>query len=374
MKFLFPPAHPGLEKIQVYQPGKPIEELERELGIRHALKLASNENPFGPSPKAVAAAGKALAKLHRYPDASCFYLKKALSAKFRLSEDRIAVGNGSDELIVMAIRAFVAQDEEVLTARPTFLIYRIAAQVHGSKVVEIPQKNFRYDLKAMAKAVTPRTKMIFIANPDNPTGTYVRSAEFKAFLKDIPTRCLVFMDEAYYEYAAAEKDYPRTLDMLNRPNLIVSRTFSKAYGLCGLRVGYSFAHPDVTAGMNKVREPFNINSPAQAAARAALEDKAFLNRVISQTCRERRLLDAQLRKRGLHTVPSAANFILIHVGPAAHSLYEGLLRRGVIVRHMKSWGLEEFIRVTVGRSGDNRVFLKALDAVLKTSAPSGAKL
>lgn len=371
MKALFPPAHPGLEKIQVYQPGKPIEEVERELGIRHALKLASNENPFGPSPKALAAARKELEKTHRYPDASCFYLKRALAAKFRLSEDRIAVGNGSDELIVMAIRAFVAQDEEVLTATPTFLIYKIAAQVHGAKVIEIPQKNHRYDLKSMARAVTSKTKMIFIANPDNPTGTYARRAELQAFLKDVPVRCLVFLDEAYYEYAASEKDYPNTLNWLDRPNLIVSRTFSKAYGLCGFRVGYSFAHPDVTAGMNKVREPFNINSPAQAAARAALGDKAFLTKVVTRTCAERRRLDGELRKRGIRTVPSAANFILMHIGPAAPDLYQGLLRRGVIVRHMKSWGLEEYIRVTVGRPQDNRTFLKALDAAqAKPSAGS----
>lgn len=369
MKALFPPAHAGLEKIQSYQPGKPIEEVERELGIRRVLKLASNENPFGPSPKALAAARKELEKVHRYPDASCFYLKRALTAKFRVSEDRIAVGNGSDELIVMAIRAFVAQDEEVLTAKPTFLIYKIAAQVHGAKVTEVPQRNHRYDLKAMARAVTSKTKIIFIANPDNPTGTYARSSELRAFLKDVPVRCLVFLDEAYYEYAAREKNYPQTLNWLDRPNLIVSRTFSKAYGLCGFRVGYSFAHPDVTAGLNKVREPFNVNSPAQAAARAALDDRAFLKKVVAQTCSERRRLDSELRRRGIRTVPSAANFILMHVGPAASALYEGLLRGGVIVRHLKSWGLEDFIRVTVGRPQDNRVFLKTLDAVRSRQFP-----
>jgi histidinol-phosphate aminotransferase len=364
MKALFPPAHAGLDRVQSYKPGKPVEELERELGIRHALKLASNENPFGPSPKAVAAARQALAKTHRYPDASCFYLKRALASKFKVSEDRLAIGNGSDELIVMAIRAFVAQDEEVLTATPTFLIYKIAAQVHGAKVVEVPMKDFRYDLKAMAKAITPKTKLIFIANPDNPTGSYASRSDLEAFLKAVPSRCLVFMDEAYYEYAAREKNYPNTLNWLDRPNLIISRTFSKAYGLCGFRVGYSFAHPDVTAGMNKVREPFNINGPAQAAAQAALGDTAFLKKVVAQTCAERRRLDAELRKRGFQTVPSATNFILFHAGPKAQALYDGLLRRGVIVRHMKSWGLEAYIRVTVGRPQDNRVFLKALDAAL----------
>lgn len=364
MKVLFPPAHPGLDRVKVYQPGKPVEELERELGIRHALKLASNENPYGPSPKAIAAARRALDKVHRYPDANSFYLKRALSAKFRISEDRIALGNGSDELIVMAIRAFVARDEEVLTATPTFLIYKIAAQVNGSKVVEVPMKDFRYDLSGMLKAVTPKTKMIFIANPDNPTGSYATRRELEAFLKKVPARCLVFLDEAYYEYAAKNKDYPNTLNWLDRPNLIVSRTFSKAYGLCGFRVGYSFAHPDVTAGMNKVREPFNINGPAQAAAQAALGDTVFLNKVVSQTNSERRRLDAELRKRGFRTAPSATNFILFHAGSAAPALYDGLLRRGVIVRHMKSWGLPEYIRVTVGRPQDNRVFLKALDAAL----------
>lgn len=364
MKALFAPAHPGLDRVKAYQPGKPVEELERELGIRHALKLASNENPYGPSPKAIAAAREVLGKAHRYPDANSFYLKRALAAKFRLSEDRIALGNGSDELIVMAIRAFVARDEEVLTATPTFLIYKIAAQVHGSRVIEVPMKDFCYDLKAMARAITPRTKLIFIANPDNPTGSYAGRKELEAFLQKVPSRCLVFMDEAYHEYAALEKDYPDTLAWLDRPNLIVSRTFSKAYGLCGFRVGYSFAHPEVTAGMNKVREPFNINGPAQAAALAALGDRAFLKKVVLRNRSERGVVDAALRRRGFTPLPSATNFILFHAGARAAAIYEGLLKRGVIVRHMRSWGLEEHIRVTIGRPQDNRVFLKALDAAL----------
>jgi histidinol-phosphate aminotransferase len=364
MKVLFAPAHKGLDLVQPYQPGKPIEELEREFGIRHALKLASNENPYGPSPKALVAARASLRKIHRYPDASSFYLKKAIAAKFRVSEDRIAIGNGSDELIVMAIRAFVSAGDEVMTATPTFLIYKIATQVHGAQIVQVPQKDFRYDLKAMLRAITPKTKMIFIANPDNPTGSYVTDTELKDFLKKVPSRCLVFMDEAYYEYASHEKNYPQTLGLLSQPNLIISRTFSKAYGLCGLRVGYSFAHPQVTAGMNKVREPFNINGPAQAAALAALTDNAFLKKVVSQTCAERARVDEGLCKRGFKTVPSASNFILFHAGAKAHAIYEGLLRRGVIVRHMKSWGLEEYIRVTIGRPQDNRVFLKAIDAII----------
>jgi histidinol-phosphate aminotransferase len=362
---MFPFSHPGLENVQVYKPGKPVEELERELGIRHALKLASNENPYGPSPKALAAAKSALKNAHRYPDGSCFYLKRALAERFGVAEDGIVVGNGSDELIVMAIRAFVGSGEEVLTATPTFLIYRIATLVQGAKIVEVPQKDFKYDLKAMTAAITPQTKAIFIANPDNPTGSFARRAELEAFVKKVPSNCLIFMDEAYYEYAAAEKDYPNTIAWLSqRPNLIVSRTFSKAYGLCGLRVGYAFAHPEVAAGMNRVREPFNVNGPAQAAACAALNDKAFVKKIVRQTVSERRRLEAQLRQRGIRTVPSAANFILMHLGAAAPAVYEGLLRKGVIVRHMKSWGLEEHIRVTVGRPQDNRVFLKALDASL----------
>jgi len=357
-------SHPGLKHIQTYQPGKPIEELERELGIRNALKLASNENALGPSPKALQAIRSFLKKVHRYPDADSFYLKRALSRKFRVSQKSITLGNGSDELIVMAIRAFLPRGAEAVMATPTFLIYRLATLVQGGKPVEVPMKDFRYDLDAMARAITPRTRMVFIANPDNPVGTYVTRRELDRFVRKVPPRCLIFIDEAYYEFAVSQPDYPKTLGLLNKPNVIISRTFSKAYGLSGLRVGYAFGHPEAIDGLNKVREPFNINALAQVGALAALDDTRFLKRVVQITNAEKRKLFKILGLLKVKTIPSATNFILMYFGKRAGAIYNALLRQGIIVRTMGAWGLDEFLRVTIGTPRENKKFVKILKEIL----------
>jgi len=358
-------AHQGLRKVNAYEPGKPVEEVERELKIRGASKMASNENAWGPSPKAVRALKGSLAGLNRYPDGGCFYLKKALAAKFKLPPGRIVLGNGSDELIVLAIRAFVPPGSEVLTATPTFLIYRIAAQVCGARPVEIPMRDFRYDLEAMARAVNSRTRAVFIANPDNPVGTYVTHRELGRFIRRVPERCLIFIDEAYYEYAAKKPGFPRSFAFLKYPNVILSRTFSKAYGLSGLRAGYAFSSPQVADGLNKVREPFNVNLAAQTAALAALKDGAYVRAVVKKTGEGRAWIEKRLKGLGISTVPSATNFILMRVGPKAGRIYRSLMRRGVIVRRMKAWGLDDYLRVTVGRPAENRRFMAELKTILR---------
>ncbi|MBF0253525.1 MAG: histidinol-phosphate transaminase [Candidatus Omnitrophica bacterium] len=359
------PAHAGLARLKNYEPGKPIEELERELGVKNAVKLASNENPWGPSPAALRAMRKAAARVHRYPDAGAHLLRRELSRKFRVPTDRIVLGNGSDELIVMAMRAFVPPGSEIMTATPTFLIYKIAGTVQGARVNEIPMKDFRYDLERMARAVSPATRAIFIANPDNPMGTYVRERELMKFMTSVPSRCLVFLDEAYFEYARGERGYPRSLSFWKRmPNLVIARTFSKVYGLAGLRVGYAFAHPQVADLLNRVREPFNVNALAQAAAVAAISDEKFLRRVLASAKREKQILCAALKKMNIPVLPSATNFLILKIGSGAGRIYRELLAHGVIVRSMAGWGLDDYLRVTVGRPSENRRFLSALTTTM----------
>ena len=268
-------ARKSILKIRPYQPGKPIEEVQRELGLKKVIKLASNENPLGPSPKAVLAIRRALFSLNRYPDGNSFYLKQKLAAKLKVKTENLIIGNGSDELIVLAIRAFVNEGDEVIIARPTFLVYEIASLAAGAKIVFVPLKNFKYDLAAMKKKVTPKTKIVFIANPDNPTGSYMNKKEVEVFLKGLPKSVIVYFDEAYAE-VVREKDYPNTLRYLKAKNVIIARSFSKAYGLAGLRVGVSISRPEFIDYMNRVREPFNVNSLAQIGAAAALDDKIFL--------------------------------------------------------------------------------------------------
>lgn len=358
---LHPSAKGWLKQVKNYQPGKPIEELQRELGIKHALKLASNENALGPSPKAVAAARAVLGNLHRYPDGGCFELRRKLSKVLRVRPDEIVFGNGSDELLVFAVRAFAGKGDEIVIADPTFLIYEIAGQAENASVVKVPMKDFHYDLDAMRKAVTARTKLVFIANPDNPVGTVVGEKALVRFLKTLPPRVIVVLDEAYYEFARDRRGYPDSLKLQNEfPNLIVTRTFSKAYGLAGLRVGFAIASPEVSAALAKVREPFNVNLPAQAAACAALDDARHLRHTLRTVNQGRRYLTEELEKLGGRCVDTATNFVLVDLGRETKPLYDALLKKGVIVRPMKTWGLPTFLRVTIGRPGENRRFVQAL--------------
>jgi histidinol-phosphate aminotransferase len=348
--------------VKPYVPGKPIEEARRELGLKDVIKLASNENCLGPSPKALAAIRRDLGKINRYPDSASFYLKKRLARHLGVKEDELVTGNGSDEIIVLALRAFVGSDDEVVVAKPTFLIYEIASQVQSAAIKTVPLKNeLKYDLDAMRDAITDRTKIIFIANPDNPTGTYVRRDALDRFVKAVPESVIIFLDEAYFEFAKFSfKDYPNGLDYLEMPNIVVARSFSKAYGLAGLRIGYGVSNHEIISYMERVREPFNVNLLAQAAAVAALDDKGFLERTLKHVGEEKRLLYSALDDMGLRYVPSATNFVLIDVESDARKIAGILLKKGVIVRDMKAWGLDAYIRVTIGTSKENRKFIKAL--------------
>ncbi|MDD5428260.1 MAG: histidinol-phosphate transaminase [Candidatus Omnitrophica bacterium] len=359
---------PNILKVKKYVPGKPVEEVERELGLKNVVKLASNENCFGPSPLAVAAIRKALRGINRYPDSSSFYLKKKLAASLGLAEDGLVFGNGSDEIICMAIKAFVSDGDEVVIAKPTFLIYEIASSLQNADIKIVPMtQDFKYDLKEMKKAITPRTKMVFIANPDNPTGTYVTKKELDEFLQGLPEKLIIFLDEAYFEFASYSfKDYPNGMDYLaSRPGMILARTFSKVYGLAGLRIGYAIANPEAISYMERVREPFNINILAQVGALAALDDKAFLKKTLAHVETEREYLYSAFRKMGLEYVRSATNFMIVNVGRDCKEVFSALLKEGFIVRDMKAWGLDTFIRVTVGTKPENRRFITALKKVLK---------
>jgi len=353
-------ARKHLLKITPYKPGKPIKELKRELGLKKAIKLASNENALKPSLKVLLKVTSELADLNRYPDGGCFYLKAKLARKFRLKPKNFVIGNGSDEVITFAIKAFVKENEEVLIAKPTFLIYGIASKVANVKTITIPLKNFKYDLEKMKKRVTRKTKLIFIANPDNPTGSYVSRKEVEKFLRGLRKDIIIFFDEAYYEFGKQFRDYPETLKLLNSRNIIITRSFSKIYSLAGLRVGYGIAKPSLIEAMEKVREPFNVNSLAQAGALAALEDNEHIKRTLEFTGRGKEFLYSQLSELGIKYVPSATNFVLIKIGRNAAKVYNNLLRKGIIVRYMAAWGLKDFIRVTIGTMDENKKFIEAL--------------
>jgi len=350
-------------KVSPYKPGKPIDEVKREYNLKKVYKMASNENALGPSPKAVAAIKKGIQDINRYPDGNCFYLKNALAKKYKLRPDNIIVGNGSDELIVLALRAFVNSGDEVIIAEPTFLVYKIASTIAGAKIVAVPLNSLRYDLAAMKKKITSKTKIVFIANPDNPTGTYLSKREVESFLKGLPKHVIVFFDEAYYEYVDA-KDYPDTMRYIKRGNIILSRSFSKAYGLGGLRVGWAAASGEITGFLNQVREPFNVNMPAQLGAVAALSDKTHIRKSQRLARKGKEFLYREFKKMKLFYVPSVANFVLLNVGSGSLDIYKKLLRNGIIVRDMTAWGLKNFIRVTVGTQKENRLFISCLKKIM----------
>ncbi len=358
-------ARKHIFKINPYIPGKPIEEVKRELGLRQAIKMASNENALPPSRRAVRAGQKALLSANRYPDGGCFYLKKALGRRFRLKQENIIIGNGSDEIIVLALRAFLKEGDEVVIAKPAFLIYEIASQIGGAKIKFVPLKNFRYDIPRLAKLMSAKTKLVFIANPDNPTGTYITEKEVDFLASRAPKGAILYFDEAYFEFAKGLRDFPNTLKYLKNKNVIVTRSFSKAYSLAGLRVGYGFAKKGIIDCLNRVREPFNVNSVAQAAALAALEDEGYAKRTLKLVKKGKDYVCGELDAMGIGYVPSVTNFVLINIGKNAASVYAKLLRKGIIVRGMRAWKLDNFIRVTIGTMSENRKFIKALREILK---------
>ncbi len=353
-----------ISSLSPYVPGKPIEETEREYGIKGAVKLASNENPLGPSPKAVAAISQALQKMNLYPDGASFYFKNELAAFMKVSTQELMLGNGSNELIEFLIRTFVHGDDQILLSEGTFVVYKISAQAVGRTFVEVPMKDRHYDLEAMAAAVNEKTRMVFIANPDNPTGGYQTEAALLRFLDAVGEKVLVVMDEAYFEYVNAA-DYPDTMSLRSRyPNLIVLRTFSKAYGLAGMRLGYGIARPEIVDFVNRVRAPFNVSLLAQAGGIAALEDQEHVRRTVELNRKGLDELVQKLPAMGLSLTPSQSNFVLVDFHRPAMPLYEALLREGVITRPMGGYGFHTSLRINTGTERDHERLLAALTKVL----------
>ena len=352
-----------IERLIPYPPGKPIEELERELGITGSIKLASNENPIGPSPMAVQAILNNVNKLNRYPDGSSYYLKEKISTVFSLPMDRIITGNGSNELIELAIRSFLSPGEEVIQAFPTFLVYEKVVNSAGGELISVDLKDFRISLDDIKKAVSPRTKIIFINNPNNPTGTGLKKEEVLDFIKSVPEEIVVVLDEAYIEFSSNK--VAKGIDLLDeRDRLIVLRTFSKLYGLAGLRIGYGFSSAEIVDYINRVRQPFNSNLLAQAAAVAALDDNDFVNKTLKLVKDGLKYLYQNLDEMGLEYLPTETNFFLIRVPSGGKNIYQHMLREGVIVRSMDSYGLSEYIRINVGLPEENERFIKSLKKVI----------
>ena len=357
-------AAPGVRVLTPYRPGKPISELERELGIESAIKLASNENPLGPSPHARAAAGATLAELARYPDGNGFALKRALARRLAVAPEQITLGNGSNDVLELVARAFATPRDEVVYAEFAFAVYPIVTTAVGARAVVVPARAWGHDLEAMREAVGPRTRVVFIANPNNPTGTWNDGRSVEAFLQAMPAHVITVVDQAYLEYVD-HADYADCIPWVARyPNLVVTRTFSKAYALAGLRVGYAVSSSPVADLLNRVRQPFNVNSVALAAAEAALADDDHLARGVRVNRDGMQQLVAAFEKMGLDYIPSVGNFVSVHVGGPAGPVYQALLREGVIVRPVDNYGMPEHLRVTVGLESENLRFLAALPKAL----------
>ena len=356
-----------IRSIAPYQPGKPIAELARELNIHpdQIIKLASNENPLGVSPLALRAIHSAIADLARYPDGNGFELKQALAKRYGVDMAQIVLGNGSNDVLNAAARSFLAPSLEAVYSQHAFAIYALEIQYTGAKGIEVPARKFAHDPKAMLAAITPRTRMVFLANPNNPTGTLIGAADLHGFLRAVPPQVIVVLDEAYNEYILPAERSDSLAWLEEFPNLIVTRTFSKAYGLAGLRVGYAFAHPDVADLMNRVRQPFNVNSISLAAAAAGLDDHDFVHRSFELNQAGMRQLTAGLTKLGLSYIPSAGNFVSVNVKDGAR-VFQRLLQRGVIVRPIGAYGMPEYLRVSIGLKSENARFLDALAQSLAT--------
>jgi histidinol-phosphate aminotransferase len=368
---LRPPSH--VAGLAAYQPGKPIEELERELGIEGSIKLASNENPLGPSPLALAAAREAMVDVHRYPDDGGFALRTKLAARLGVPADAIVVGAGSSEVIQMAVRAYVGPGDEAVMADPAFVVYELATRAAAGRLVKVPCAGMTHDLEAMLRAVTARTRAVFVCNPNNPTGTVVAESAFSRFVERLPADLLLVVDEAYIEYVDRE-DVPDGLKYLKAarpgwPPMLVLRTFSKIHGLAGLRVGYGVTSPEVARDLGRVRPPFNVSRPALAAAEAALDDRTHLERTREVTLEGRASLAAALARLGLEVVPSQANFLLVKTPVRGSLLYQRLLPAGVIVRPVDGYGLPDHVRITVGTRVENERCASALAHALKGTTP-----
>ncbi|WP_265919154.1 histidinol-phosphate transaminase [Cupriavidus nantongensis] len=355
--------------ISPYVAGKPIAEVAREFGLDEAgiVKLASNENPLGMPESARKAVAAAVAELGRYPDANGFALKGALSARFGVPADWLTLGNGSNDILELAAHALVEPGQSIVYAEYSFAVYALATQEIGARAIEVPARDYGHDLDAMAAAIAPDTRLVFIANPNNPTGTFLPAAQIEAFLQQVPRHVVVVLDEAYNEYLDADQQYDAIAWVRRYPNLMVSRTFSKAYGLAGLRIGYAVAQPELTDLLNRIRQPFNVNSVAQAAAIAALADTDFLRRSAELNRDGKRQLTEAFDRLGLEYVPSSGNFVLVRVGDddgAGARVNLALLRQGVIVRPVGKYNLPRWLRVTIGLPEENAAFIAALERAL----------
>ena len=364
MNFSIKPQ-PGVSQIPVYKPGRPIEEVQKQFGITDVIKLASNENPLGTSPKALEAIRQAATQVNMYPDGKSAVLAAALAQRFGVQADQVAVGNGADGLIMELCMAYLDEQSEVVVSRSSFPMYDVFSYTMRARLVKTPLKEYGLDLQAMARAITERTKLVFVCNPNNPTGTALNAVEVDAFLKDVPEHVIVVFDEAYYEYAASP-EFPDTIDYVRRgvQNVVVLRTFSKAYGLAGVRVGYGFACAPLLAPLKLVKEPFAVNLLAQAAGLAALEDDAFCARSVALNNEGKAYLYREFERLGLFYVPTYTNFILTRLGPKMLWLVERLMEHGIIIRPGDAYDLPEFARITIGTAEQNRRLVQTLEKLL----------
>lgn len=358
----------GVQGLRPYQPGKPIDELARELGLneKDIIKLASNENPLGPSDKALDAIRAEMADLARYPDGAGFELKQALCDKLGIQQQQITLGNGSSDILDFMTRVFVNDGDNVVVSQHAFSIYGLVAKAVGADVITASARNYCHDLDAMASAVNDRTRIVFVTNPNNPTGTWLAKAELVNFLNSIPERVLVVLDEAYFEYVS-EAEYPNGIELLpDYPNLIITRTFSKAYGLASLRVGYGISSPEIADLLNRVRPPFNVDSFALAAAKASLSDDEYVRRSVAENSAGMALLTGSFKRLKLEYIPSVGNFVSfkVHDGVDAMSVYQALLHKGLIVRPIASYEMPDYLRVSIGTDRENQRFVQALEQVL----------
>ncbi len=355
----------GLNEIEQYVPGKPIEEVQREYGLTDVIKLASNENPLGPSPRATAAIEKTLPSLNLYPDGQSYHLRRALAAHLGVEPEQVTAGNGADGIIMQTCMAYLDEGSQVIVSRSSFPVYDQFTHAMRATLVKTPLRDYCLDLEAMARAVNEKTRLIFVCNPNNPTGTIVTAAQVEAFMAQVPDHVLVAFDEAYYEFVDAD-EYPDTLSYVRagRGNVMVIRTLSKAQGLAGVRVGYAVASPEVLAPLNKIKEPFAVNLLAQVAGAAALEDAGFLARSVEVVREGKRFLYGEFERLGLNYIPSHTNFVLVEIGPQAVEVQQSLLAHGVIVRPCVNYGLPDFLRISVGSQPQNARLIGTLEEVM----------
>ncbi|MEK7859264.1 MAG: histidinol-phosphate transaminase [Elusimicrobiota bacterium] len=356
-----------LRELMPYQPGKSIASVQRELGLKNVIKLASNENPLGASPKAMAVYRKAEKSCSVYPEGASPELRRALGDFHKVDADCVVAGNGSDELIRLLCEAFLDPEDEVIVSQYAFIRFRQQSAMMGARIIEVPMMDWTHDLRTMARAVSPRTKLIFVASPNNPTGTYNTEEEVRELLAAAPPSALVVLDEAYFQFACGWDDYHRSVPDLTRehPNLVVLRTFSKAYGLAGLRVGYAIADPEVVGWIDRIRMPFNVSLPAQRACIAALDDVAFLKRSIVTAAAGRESLAGSLRALGFSVLDSATNFLFVRTQIPGRRLFNSLLKRGIIIRPLDEYGLPDHVRISVGTPAQNKLLLAALKQSLE---------